>query len=283
MMQSLEHSTVTRIIIGIDLSYNSTGMTVAKWAGNVCKTISFHRLVFDKVPTPVKNLNQQTYRMPTNVRVDDLVTLNGDDFYSEDQAHITLKAMVCVKRLLQIIVPQVDKHVMKLTTTEHPNEERKYGPEVHFNIEGFVMPSMVGGSQQLRTIGGLIMLQGMLRSELIKYRVLLGQHIKFKITITSPSELKLFFAGFGSAEKFDMLDSFIQTFGGSALLPDTESLAKVNDVVDSYALMLNSHWRQHTEKQRKISKSQKKHEEREAKKKTKNKKKSKVHIPILYI
>jgi hypothetical protein len=270
------HLPISRIVIGVDLSFNSTGITIAKWSGNRAVSMSFHRVVFETVPQPIKNVNQVTYRMPTNVDVRDLVQSNGDDFYTEDQAHITLKAMVCVKKIMKAITDSVMAHVSTLTVSGS-DAKTVQSPEVHINIEGFVMPSMLG-NQQLRVLGGLIMLQGMLRSELIRLKISLGRATIFKITITSPSELKLFFGGKGDADKSEMLDAFIGVFGGASLLPDTSSLSRVNDVVDSFALMLNCHWRMHTEQQRRVTKSQKKHEERQAKAKEKNKKQ-----PILYI
>jgi hypothetical protein len=277
-----------RIVFGIDLSFNSTGITTACWDDGRCTDMAFHRLVFDKVPDPIRNINQQTYRMPSNVDVTDLIqTVGEDDFYSEDQAHITLKAMVCVKRIMQIVFEQLVRCGCPVTAS---GEQWGFGPyDIQFNIEGFVMPSMAG-QMQLRVLGGLIMLQGMLRSELIKLKITLNGRASLRITITSPSELKLFFSGYGDADKQEMLDAFLVTFGGAALLPDTMSLAKVNDVVDSFALMLNCHWRLHTTQERRMTTSQKKKEVRleaamanDAKKKKKKKQPAKLNIPIIII
>lgn len=251
------------LIIGIDLSFNSTGITIAYLENNEGKTIEFDRLVFQTTPHPIKNINQSTYNLPSNIHVKDLIVEETEDNYSEDQSLITLKAMVCTKRIMGIIIQSV----------------KEYSPnEIYFNIEGFIMPSMTGGLQ-LRVLGGLIMLQGMLRAELIKFHIANPQIPIFKIFITSPSELKLFFTGKGgnSTTKEVMLECFINDFEGRKLLPDTESLAKVNDVIDSFALMLNCFWRLHTKEKRKLSASVLK----KAKKKKSSKVKTKTDIYLM--
>ena len=252
------------LIIGIDLSFNSTGITISYLEDNIGKEMAFSRLVFDKKPNPIINIDQQTYTLPHNVSVDDLIVAESDDFYSEDQAGITLKAMICTKRIMKIIIKAVEKY--------NPNS-------VYFNIEGFIMPSLTG-VHQLRIIGGLIMLQGMLRADLIKLKISKPNIETYKIYITSPSELKLFFTGNGGlADKQLMLDAFLQDFDGAKLLPDTESLAKVNDVIDSFALMLNVFYRLNTSSKRKLSKTQQKRENKYAESKAnKKKKQSKIII-----
>ena len=40
-----------------------------------------------------------------------------------------------------------------------------------------------------------------------------------------------------------MLDIFLDFYDGSKLLPDTTSLSKVNDIIDSFALMYNCYVR----------------------------------------
>ena len=221
-----------KLIIGIDLSFNSTGITITEFEENVATKIIFHRLIFDDqsnkfkkyVPTPIININQSTYILPTNISAIDIVN-DSSDFYSEDQANITLKAMVCCKRITKIITDKLFKI-------------NKNKVDLYINIEGFIMPS-ISGINQFRSLSGLIMLQGMLRSDLIKLKINELSNIDiFKIYITSPSELKLWFSGRGDADKQIMLDSFIADYEGNKLLPDTSSLPKINDVIDSFALML---------------------------------------------
>lgn len=219
------------LIIGIDLSFNSTGITITEITNNIAKNISFYRLVYDDnsnkfkkyTPTYIKNINQQTYRLPTNILVKDIIQDNSD-FYSEDQAIITLKAMVCSKRILDIIVNKIKKYSDKIN--------------LYINIEGFIMPSITG-IEQFKGLSGLIMLQGILRCDLIKIKLLKLNIDNLKIYITSPSDLKKWFTGNGSADKLIMLQSFKEIYNGNILIPNTDSLNKINDVVDSFALCLN--------------------------------------------
>lgn len=223
-----------KLIIGIDLSFNSTGITITEFENEKALTIGFHRLIFDDesnkikkyIPKPIKNINQYTYKLPGNISAIDIVN-DESDFYSEDQANITLKAMVCCKRIMKIILEKIIK------INSNPID-------LYINIEGFIMPSITG-IQQFKSLSGLIMLQGMLRSDLIKVKLNESLNIDvFKIYITSPTDLKMWFSGNGAADKQVMLDSFVDDYEGNKLLPDTSSLAKINDVVDSFALMLHA-------------------------------------------
>ena len=211
-----------KLIIGIDLSFNSTGITITEFENTIGKSIGFYRLVFETKPTPIININQITYNLPTNISASDIVE-DKSDFYSEDQANITIKAMICCKRIITIITKKL------FSINKNPID-------IYVNIEGFIMPS-ISGTQQFKSLSGLIMLQGMLRSELIKLKLTESCNIDiFKIFITSPTDLKLWFTGNGSADKQIMLDNFNSVYDGKILLPDTTSLAKVNDVIDSFAL-----------------------------------------------
>lgn len=247
-----------KVIVGLDLSFNSTGMTMGIWEGQKLSRMQFHRIVYDKEPKPIKNINQHTYRMPLNVDIENLIQSGNDDFYTEDQAFITVKAMVATKRLMKLILDEVT-----------PLHQANQLEEFHVNIEGFIMPSMANGANQLRVLGGLIMFQGLVRAELIRLKLTLGELVTFGIVITSPSELKSFFANDGDASKFEMLEAFLDLWDGEKLLPETSSLANVNDVVDSFALMAYCHYRQYTLTERKMTKAVMKQEER-AKKRREN-------------
>lgn len=224
---------MTNIFIGIDLSFNSTGITIIETLDKTPLKLSFHRLVFDDesnkikkyVPKYIRNVNQSTYRLPTNILTKDIV-MDYSDFYSEDQATITLKAMVCCKRIIDIVSNKIKQF-------------EKFN--IYINIEGFIMPS-INGIEQFRSLSGLIMLQGMLRSELIKIKLSSTKVENFKLFITSPSDLKKWFTGNGSADKQIMLDNFIEVYNGIKLLPNihTTKLSQINDVIDSFALCLNS-------------------------------------------
>lgn len=204
------------LIVGLDLSFNSTGMTFLTNTG-----AEFHRLVYDSKPKTIQNINQHTYYLPSNVPLNSIV--DETDFYSEDQALITVKMMVITKRLMALI---------------HDKINRCEPENFYVNIEGFIS-SDSNGFQQLRILSGLIILQGLMRSELIKTK-LANNFEDFKLYITSPSALKLFFTGKGDADKFLMLEHFNDFYDGNKLLPDTKSLAKVNDVIDSFALAINA-------------------------------------------
>jgi len=220
------------LIIGIDLSFNSTGISVAKFNDKISKTISFHRLIFDDnssikqfIPKSIYNVNQYTYKLPTNISVNDIIIDN--DYNSLIQAESTLKCMICIKRLMEIIIKSL------------PNNSIEF--DLIINIEGFLMPQ-VSGEQQFKSLSGLIMLQGMLRSEIIKLK--LSNHFNIdnlKLFITPPKELKKFFTNNGNADKQIMLDSFIDNWNGKKLLPDTTSLKHINDIIDSFALMMNAY------------------------------------------
>lgn len=216
------------LIVGMDLSFNSTGLTFTTCKNGLGLGIEFHRIVYNETPRPIKNINQHTYKLPVNVAIDDIV--DETDFYSEDQAFITLKAMMCCKRITSILVSKINKLKQK-----YPN----HNISLYTNIEGFIMPNLAG-NQQLRVLGGLIMLQGLIRSDLLKLNITERFH-NFRIFITSPTQLKKYFTGNGSSltDKALMLECFLNIFDGAKLLPDTTSLAKVNDVVDSFALMMN--------------------------------------------
>ena len=94
------------LLIGIDLSFNSTGISICKLQNaadndSVHKykplSMKFHRVVFDKKitakgqqhkPKDIQNINQMIYRMPTNIDVDDLLLTNkdkNDDLFQENK------------------------------------------------------------------------------------------------------------------------------------------------------------------------------------------------------
>lgn len=220
-----------KLIIGIDLSFNSTGITISKIGeNNIGEKMEFYRIIFDDnknkkkiyVPTSIKNLNQSTYRMPTNIDISDLLINIIDDENNFEQMETTLKGMICSKIINKIIRESIDKYQTK---------------EIIVAIENFVMPAF-SGKNQLKTVAGLIMLQGFVREFLIRLKIDLN--IDLKILTPSPSSVKKFFTGNGNAEKIDMLKAFLTIYDGNKLLPDVteDSLNKINDVIDSFALMM---------------------------------------------
>lgn len=222
----------TELIVGLDLSFSSTGISLIKIVNDIPTSIEFHRVVYDIEPREILNITQHTYKLPANVKPEDLVCNDGgtvdgveNDFYSKDQALITLRSIVTTQRIVKI----VDDKIKRCGGVE----------TLVVNIEGFIMPDLAG-AQQLRIIGGLIMLQGLVRSDLIKYKVGNTNIKNFRLYITSPSALKSYFTGNGNANKELMLDTFIHVYDGNILLPDTSSIKKVNDVVDAFALSINA-------------------------------------------
>ena len=260
------------LIVGMDLSFNSTGLTFTTTINGNGLGCEFHRIVYETKPTPIKNINQHTYNLPLNINLDDIV--DDTDFYSEDQAFITVKAMMCSKRIMMLLVDKI-----KRLEKKYPDDNIS----VYVNIEGFIMSSFAG-NQQLRVLGGLIMLQGLVRSDLIKLQI--QKNFKdFKIFITSPTELKSYFTGDGSTntDKQKMLDVFLEVFEGSKLLPDTKSLAKVNDVIDSFALMINCYHRVFFSNDFYLWKTRKEQTKKQKKALTKNKARKKEVEKIIHL
>lgn len=220
------------LIVGLDLSFSCTGITISYLEDNVGKTISFHRVIFDKdinkyktyVPTPIRNINQTTYKLPTNIKCADIV-IDIENLNDSQQMETTLKAMISSKKIGIIIAKALEQ----------------YTPDtVIYTMENYVMPSYTGPTQ-LKSIGGLIMLQGYVREFIIKF----GLNLKhdFKVMTPTPSNNKLFFTRNGNADKTQMLHSFIENWEGIKLIPDaSESLLnKINDVVDSFALCMQGY------------------------------------------
>lgn len=259
-----------QLIAGLDLSFNSTGITLTELENGNGQKCEFHRIVYETKPGYIVNINQRTYELPKNINLNDIA--DDSDFYSEDQAFITVKAMMMCKNIMHIIANKIQR-----IERDFPDAQIS----LYINIEGFVMPNLAG-NQQLRVLGGLIMLQGIIRNDLIKYNI--AKNFKnFKIFITSPSDLKLYFAGNGGADKQLMLDSFLEFYDGAKLLPDTSSLAKVNDVIDSFALMLNCYHKVFASKDFLIQKALKDSTKKAKKKLVKKTAKPKQVVHILHL
>lgn len=223
-MQAIEK----QLIVGLDLSLRSTGITFSYLENFEGKKIEFYRLVYETKPRPIQNINQETYTKPTNISIDDLLVFVDDttdmaldDITNQEQADITLRTMICAKRIHMIIERAI----------------QKYNPDtVYFCIENFIMPSFAGKRQLAKTVS-LIMLQGYVRSNIIRMKI--DPRRSFKnvlLMLVTPTALKKFFTNNGRAEKPEMLKSFIENYGGGKLLPDNDH-GKIDDVIDSFALM----------------------------------------------
>lgn len=222
-----------KLIVGLDLSFNSTGITIAIFDDFIGKKIQLHKVVFDDnsnktskryTPREIKNLNITTYRLPSNLLVGD-ICFDLNDTNTREQCEITIKALICSKKIGIIV----------------SNAIKRYTPdEIFFSIENYIMPTF-SGPQQLKNVGGLITLQGYVREILIK--LCLENKLPFKLYTPTPSSNKLIFSGNGSADKDFMLETFLKYYDGVKLLPTiTEGdSASVNDVIDSFSLMTSTY------------------------------------------
>lgn len=221
------------LIIGLDLSFSSTGITISYLEDNVGKSMKFYRVLFDDQtnktgkryePAKVNNVTDIVYIMPTNISIADLI-LDKTDINNREQVISTLKGMICSSNIDNLIKQAIEK----------------YEPEeITAVIENYIMPAF-SGKNQLKTVSGLIMLQGFVRKDLIK-RTLIG-NIKLKLLTPTASHIKSFFAKDGNADKLKMLKAFIDHYDGSKLIPGITiaDLPKVDDVIDSFALMMKGY------------------------------------------
>lgn len=217
-----------KIIIGLDLSFNSTGITFIFFENEKAIKIRFYRLVFDDEsnktnkqykPHDIQNVNQIIYKMPTNITKYDLLLTNLDN--DDEQISTTLRAMICSKKITKTIVQTIDDF--------KPNE-------IIVSIENYIMPKF-RGQNKLKTVSGLIMLQGFVRSNLIMMKNSFEYISTLKITTPPAKSVKLQFASTGGASKEQMIEAFYKNYDGKKLLPNTD-IGKIDDVVDSFALAM---------------------------------------------
>lgn len=220
-----------KVLIGLDLSFNSTGLTVTYLEDDKPQIIQFHRIVYDdgtnktgKILTPreIKNINQVVYRMPTNISVDDII-LDSNDKNNQEQIHTTLRAMICSKKINKILA--------RVLTRFNPDT-------VICTMENYIMPSF-GGPNKLKTVSGLILLQGFVRDFIIRWKLTNPDADMFLYT-PSPTQNKKAFCGNGKAEKHNMIEAFKTLYNGDKLLPNLQA-GKVDDVIDSFSLMIHGY------------------------------------------
>lgn len=273
------------LIIGLDLSMNSTGISIGTFEDYNNKTISFFRILFDDSTRPrrvapravksksnkksnkkststsnsisskstsisnsissnpsnslnsnsiiqilkpasitppktIQNVTDFYYKLPTDVPLESMI-LDFSDENTLEQCEATLKGMLVAKRVKQCIEEKIQKH--------QPDK-------IIITIENFIMPAF-SGKNQLKTVAGLIMLQGFVRGELIK--MIATRKIDFKLMTPSPTSNKLIFTGDGRSDKGKMRETFITIYNGNQLLPTIEEDAnKLEDVVDAFSLMV---------------------------------------------
>lgn len=242
------------IMVGLDLSFNSTGITIINCVNKNAQSIVFHRMVYAKnhkqfiTPAkPIAGVNIHKYKLPDNFDYKSLTLdnpfdedeyLSQDDIelsesYNIDQLFITTKLLINSKRIFKLVRDAITSYTRKYNIS-------KSELSISFNIEGNILGgNEIMGKNQLRVIGGLIMLNHEIRRHIVDLS-LSKDYKNIKLFITSPSELKRYFANNGNATKYDMVETFIDNWGGKKLIPtiSTESamVGNINDVVDSFAL-----------------------------------------------
>lgn len=219
------------LLIGLDMSFNSTGITFSVIENNKPQKIKFYRVVFDDEsnkthkllkPQDIQNVNQVVYRMPTNINVADL-SIDNQDKNSYEQIRNTLRAMICSKKINKIIannINQINPNVIICT------------------MENYIMPAF-GGRNSLNNVSGLLLLQGFVREWFIKFAVSYSEINTYLFTPT-PKQTKKYFTGNGSADKKEMQYYFVENFDGQKLLPNM-SKGKLDDIIDSFALMVHGY------------------------------------------
>lgn len=218
---------MTKLIIGLDLSFNSTGICVTSFdSENVAQKMEFYKILFDSehnitgkpyTPHEIKNVNQIIYKMPTNILVDDLLLTEQKN--DKEQIQSTLRVMICSKKIVSLLNKIIIKH--KPTT-------------IIYSFENYIMPAF-SGKNQLKTVSGLITLQGLIREKVIMLSKTHNTHIK--LTCPTPTANKNNFTSDGKADKQKMINTFIKHYDGNKLLPNL-SVGKIDDLVDAFSLMV---------------------------------------------
>lgn len=215
------------LLIGLDLSFNSTGISFCKVIDNIPKTIEFYRVGYTEstnniVPKTIPNVNQVLYRMPSNITAEDLL-LTKNSKNDTEQVYATIRSMICAKKINSILANILED-------TRKDSEQLT----IICTIENYIMPAFAGPNS-LRNVSGLILLQGYIREFLIRYK-LTYPDVTLLLHTPTPTQNKKNFTGDGKADKQKMLETFIKYHEGSKLLPDT-SKGKLDDVIDAYSLM----------------------------------------------
>ena len=227
------------IHIGLDLSFNSTGITfynelLDKESNKIISSeIEFHRLVRDKeITTRIINVNQHIYSSKL-LSVDlelkhDLDVYENAIEYSNEQIDLTEKYFISVTTIKNIIIKY-------LNTIKQDYKLDNNGINIFANMEGSILSGF-----NFNTQIGVNMLQGFLRAELIKLQMV-NNFKTFKFRIIPPTLLKSFFTNNGSADKLEMIESFINNYDGKKLIPQIDLsnkyVSELNDIIDSFALV----------------------------------------------
>lgn len=230
-MKNNENKTEVCVFIGLDLSLNSTGINilVAEKFTQKQLTMNFDLVLFEKHYKSIKNTEISTFTHPKNITTEDLaISRSKGNYYQLDQINITRKFVIVEKILLKTIYKRLNKIKSTFSISQ-----------IIVSIEGFIMPELMG-QVQFRSLTSLIMLQGTIRSNLLRNLKDFHENQKTypKFNIVSPTKLKKHFSGNGRALKEDMLDAFINLYEGEKLI-DCTNVNQVNDLVDAFALNVN--------------------------------------------
>ena len=221
------------LIIGLDLSLNSTGVSVGYFENMYSKKLELYRVAFDDDSTvnekqlkPIINVNQVKYKLPINISGIDLI-LTNEDTNSREQNEATIKAIIAAKKVKKIILSAIKRYNIK---------------KVYFSIESFIMPSFAG-KNQLKQVAGLIMMQGFVREFIIKLKADNTLNIDdIKLLIITPSENKKIFSNDGKADKNKMIDTFFKKYDGENILPNGKAKGlKIDDIIDAFSLMYSGY------------------------------------------
>lgn len=221
------------LIIGLDLSLNSSGISIGYFEKMNSKKLELYRVVFDDDKTvnekhlkPIINVNQVKYKLPINISGSELI-ISSEDQNSKEQNIATIKAIVASEKIRKIVISAIKRYQIK---------------NVYFAIEGFIMPSF-GGQNQLKQIAGLIQIQGYVRKFIIELSVSLMMDLNdIKLLIITPKENKKIFANNGNADKDKMIETFYQKHNGDEILPNGKAKGlKIDDIVDAYSLMYSAY------------------------------------------
>ena len=221
------------LLIGLDLSFNSTGISFCKVTDNIPETIKFYRVGYTEstnnvTPKHIPNVNQILYRMPSNVNAEDLL-LTKNSKNDAEQVYATIRSMICAKKVNSILATILED--VRLEVSRKDSEQLT----IICTIENYIMPAFAGPNS-LRNVSGLILLQGYIREFLIRYK-LTYPDVTLLLHTPTPTQNKKNFTGDGKADKQKMLETFLNFHDGSKLLPNT-SKGKLDDVIDAYSLMI---------------------------------------------
>lgn len=200
------------IILGIDQSLNSTGLTIELYAdSSLSELIDKHFYIItgkDKL-TNKENKAQQTYK---NF---DYIIYKKHEIKTASNAH--------EKELFKTFnIITISKCILKLLTDIIYKYNTKYN----------IYVCMEGISYQSANTSSIIELAGLnyvIRYELYNLYITNKNIINiFKLIVSAPTEIKKFASGNGSAKKDTMITLF------EAIHPNLYLIPKIDDIADSY-------------------------------------------------